>query len=157
MGTLLKRAKLVAWGELAASSGSAAKGPSLLAKVAWSGPDDALAALGDLRFLLCRDGIAVEQATAAAVPLLWELTQAPQVTCRPEILQFLQEIWCSDAWSQAAAALGDSPGYRPKVEWERSAHRAVRAEVMAARRLTQDADPEVALAAQWLVSALGEG
>lgn len=154
MGTLLKRAKLVSWGELGDSSGSAARIPSLLAKVAWGGPTESLLALDDLRFRLCRDGIAIEEATAAAVPLLWELTQAPQVTCRSEILRFLHEIWCSRAWSQPAE---NSSGYALKVEWERSAHRAVRAETAAARRLLLDSDNEVAQAARLLVTALGEG
>jgi hypothetical protein len=145
---------LVSWGELGESSGSAAGVPSLLAKVAWGGPADSLLALDDLRFRLCRDGIAVEEATAAAVPLLWELAQAPQVTCRPEILRFLHEIWCSRAWSRAAA---NSPEYALKVEWERSAHRAVRAELVAARRLLLDPDSEVAQAARLLLTAIDEG
>lgn len=157
MGALLKRAKLIPWGELGDASGSAAEVPSLLAKVAWGGQADSILALDDLRFRLCRDGMAVEEATAAAVPLLWELAQAPQVPCRSEILRFLQEIWRSRAWSRAAAALPDSASYALKVEWERIAHRTVRAEAVVAHQLMRDRDTEVAEAAQQLVTALGEG
>ncbi|MES9537352.1 MULTISPECIES: hypothetical protein [unclassified Actinomadura] len=128
-----------------------------MAKVAWGGPAESALALDDLRFRLCRDGIAVEEATAAAVPLLWELAQAPQVACRSEILRFLHEIWCSRAWSRAAAESPGSPDYVLKANWERSAHRAVRAGVLTARRLVLDPDIEVAWAAQQLVTALGEG
>lgn len=154
VGTLLKRMKLVPWGELKDSSGSAAGVPSLLAKVAWGGPADSLLALDDLRSRLCLNGIAVEEATGPAVPLLWELAQAQQVRCRPEILRFLHEIWCSRAWSRAA---GDSPNHALKVEWERSAHRAVCAEAAAAHRLLLDPDTEVAQAARLLVAALEGG
>ncbi|MEU8122202.1 hypothetical protein AB0C21_26145 [Spirillospora sp. NPDC049024] len=114
-------------------------------------------ALDDLRFRLCRDGIAVEEATAAAVPLLWELAQAPQVACRSEILRFLHEIWCSRAWSRAAADSPGSPDHVLKAGWERSAHRAVGAGVLAARRLVLDPDIEVGRVAQRLLAALGEG
>jgi hypothetical protein len=154
VGTLLKRARSVRWDELGASSGSAAGVPSLLARVAWGGAAEALLALDELRFRLCRDGIAVEEATAAAVPLLWELAQAPQVTRRAEILRFLHEIWCNRAWSATAA---NSPGYALKLEWERSAHRAIRAGVSAARRLLLDPDVEVARPARLLAAALEEG
>jgi hypothetical protein len=92
MGTLLKRVKLIPWHELRDSLGSAVELPAVLARVAWSDEAESALALDDLRFRICRDGLAVEEVTATVVPLLWELTEAPQVRCRAEILGLLSAV-----------------------------------------------------------------
>lgn len=159
MGTLLKRAKLIPWRELRHSLGPAADVPALLARVAWSDQTESALALDDLRFRICRDGLAVEEATAAVVPLLWELAEAQQVPCRDEILALLSEIWKTKAWSKAAAETAgrrSSAGYAAKKEWELGAHEAVFRGRAVAERLTLDTDIRVAEAARNLMTAINE-
>jgi hypothetical protein len=145
----------VPWHELTDSSGSAAAIPFLLAAIASGDPAAAESGLDRLGQRICQYDFVVGQATAAAVPFLWDLAEQPRVTCRTQILRLLRHIADARQWEITAAAYpklrGGPDNY---VEWESAARQAVRAQRGAIARLLTERDPEVVRATTELASAL---
>ncbi|MGW2764397.1 hypothetical protein [Streptomyces sp. NPDC001275] len=147
----------VPWRDIRDSTGSAAAVPLLLYKVASRDARTARAALDDLRGRICQYGFVVEQATAAAVPFLWELAQLPGVTCRPQIIQLLRSIAAARQWERLAAVYPKLLNHRENpVVWERRARQAVRSRRGALPALLADRDRELAAATAELADALSD-
>ncbi|MGV9255298.1 hypothetical protein [Streptomyces sp. NPDC003697] len=150
----------VPWRDIKDSTGSAAAIPLLLDDVARGDAATARAALDDLRKRICQYGFVVEQATAAAVPFLWELAQSPGVTCRPEIVKLLKNIADARQWESVATVYPKLLNHRENhLVWERRARQAVRARRGALRRMlaeVREADRELAQATTELADALAE-
>jgi hypothetical protein len=146
----------ISWSEMRDSTGSATAIPLLLSSVAWGDAQTAAAALKDLRERICQYGFVVEQATAATVPFLWELAQAPRVTCRPQILQLLKNIADTRQWESIAGAYPKLLNHRenPAV-WERAAREAVHAHQDALDVLMSEDDTEITHATTELARTLG--
>ncbi|MFF8934383.1 hypothetical protein ACF08O_06500 [Streptomyces paradoxus] len=146
----------VPWGDIQDSTGSAAAIPHLLNGIAGDDADTARSALHDLRKRICQFGFVVEQATAATVPFLWELAKLPQVTCRAQIIQLLQNIADARQWESTAAAYPKLLNHRENpVVWERAARQAVRSRRGELGRLMADEDGEIARATTELARSLG--
>ncbi|MFF6994409.1 hypothetical protein ACFY93_05540 [Streptomyces sp. NPDC008313] len=155
MGTPLKTVKRVPWSRLQDSNGPASAAiPALLNLVAWGNAAAAESALHDLRERVCQYGFVVQEATTATVPFLWELVQAPHITCRADVLTLLKDIYEARQWEDLVSA-GPAPrGYEDRVRWERDAREAVRAGIAAAQALRGDPDTVIARAAAELAQAL---
>ncbi|WP_413755461.1 hypothetical protein [Streptomyces sp. MMBL 11-3] len=146
----------VPWSRLRDSTGSATAIPLLLSSVAWGDARTAAAALKDLRERICQYGFVVEQATAATVPFLWELAQAPQVTCRPQILLLLKNIADARQWESIAGAYPKLLNHRENpAAWERAARDAVHAHQEALDVLMSEDDTEITHATTELARTLG--
>ncbi|GGT16734.1 hypothetical protein [Streptomyces chromofuscus] len=147
----------VPWREIRDSTGSAAAIPLLLDTIAWGGPEAADRALGELRDRICQYGFVVEQATAVTVPFLWELAQAPRVTCRARIIELLKSIADARQWEHTATAYPKLLNHRENhVVWERAARRAVHSRRGALRQLMAEGDTEITRACAELARSLGE-
>ncbi|MGW5352450.1 hypothetical protein ACWERV_18315 [Streptomyces sp. NPDC004031] len=140
MGTILKGVHRVRWHELTHAYGTAEQVPGRLSRVAWGDPRAAEAALSDLGLWLAE--LSVFDATAAAVPFLWDLAATGTVTCRPDVLRLLR----------AVLAHGNPP--HPAIQ--RAAHTAVLdGHAPAAALAEEDPDPAVRAAARELLTAIG--
>ncbi|MBT3150247.1 hypothetical protein HTV45_04980 [Streptomyces sp. CHD11] len=147
----------VPWAEMQDSTGSAAAIPLLLNGIAWGDAGTALAALEDLRKRICQYGFVTEQATAAAVPFLWELAQLPHVTCRARIIGLLKAIADARQWEDTAAAYPKLLNHRENpVVWERAARKAVRARRGELNHLLTEPDTDIARASTELARALAD-
>ncbi|MFD4399873.1 hypothetical protein [Kitasatospora sp. NPDC058478] len=138
MGTILKGVSRVRWDELKHAYGSAADVPGVLSRIAWGDALASAAALSDLALWIGE--LAVFDATAAAVPFLWDLAVTETVTSRAGVIELLQTI------------LEHGNPRQPKVQLE--AHQAVLSRRPTADRLTHDSDPAVRVAAQDLLAAI---
>jgi hypothetical protein len=146
----------VPWNEIKDSTGSAAAIPLLLSSVAWGDEQTGRAALEELRKRICQYGFVVEQATAAAVPFLWELAQLPQVTCRPQIIELLRSIADARQWESTATVYPKLLNRRENhVVWERAARRAVHDRRGVLPLLLAEGDAEIARASTELARTLG--
>ncbi|MGI5451629.1 hypothetical protein ACQEWB_00240 [Streptomyces sp. CA-249302] len=148
---------LISWRDMEDVSGSAAAIPFLLAAVASGDPAAARDALERLRQRICQYGFVVGQATAVTVPILWDLAQRPQITCRAQILRLLRDIAGARQWATTAAAHPKIHRHHgDHVEWEHAARRAVRAQRGAIPRLLAEPDAEVVHATKELAATLAE-
>lgn len=138
MGTILKGMGRVRWAELSHAYGSAEDVPGRLSRVAWGDKRTAGLALSDLGLWLGE--LAVFDATAAAVPFLWDLAAADTVTVRPDVLELL-----------ATVLHHANP---PRLEVQYAAHRAVLDGEGKAESLTQDRGTAVRTAALGLLAAI---
>ncbi|MFF2171146.1 hypothetical protein [[Kitasatospora] papulosa] len=139
MGTVLEGMRHVQWHELRHARGSASQIPGMLSRIAWGDTRSAEDALSDLGRWIA--ALAVFDATAAAVPFLWELAAVDTVKDRAGVLGLLGTILAH--------------GHAHHPEWTRDAHLAVLAGRTTAERLAADGDPAVSAAAGELLVACG--
>ncbi|MFF2196381.1 hypothetical protein [Streptomyces sp. NPDC058157] len=128
----------VRWADLTHAYGSAEDVPGRLSRVGWGDTRTAVLALGDLGLWLGE--LAVFDATAAAVPFLWDLAVAEAVTVRPGVIELLASIL--------------HHANPPHLEVQFAAHRAVLDGERTAQALTRDGDPAVRTAALGLLAAI---
>lgn len=138
VGTILKGMSRVRWHELTHAYGSAVEVPSRLSRVAWGDARTSASALSDLGLWLGE--LAVFDATAEAVPFLWDLAVTDSVTSRSGVIELLQTIL--------------EHGNPPKIEVQQAAHRAVLDGRNMAEALARDEDAAVQGAARDLVTAI---
>ncbi|WP_229848896.1 hypothetical protein [Streptomyces melanogenes] len=138
MGTILKGMSRVRWDELTHAYGSAAEVPGRLSRVAWGDARTSASALSDLGLWLGE--LAVFDATAVAVPFLWDLAVTESVTSRVGVIELLQTIL--------------EHGNPPKIEVRHAAHRAVLDGRSMAEVLARDEDAAVQAAARDLVTVM---
>ncbi|MFB6818316.1 hypothetical protein ACFCV8_27610 [Streptomyces sp. NPDC056347] len=138
VGTVLKGMSRVRWHELSHAYGSAEEVPGRLARVARGDASAAASALSDLGLWLGE--LAVFDATAAAVPFLWDLAVTESVTDRTGVIQLLRTI------------LEHANPPRPDVQY--AAHRAVFDGRRLAESLTGDEDATVRTPARDLLAAM---
>ncbi|MET7680565.1 hypothetical protein [Streptomyces sp. NPDC005423] len=145
----------VRWHELRDSTGSAAAIPFLFAAIASGDAAAAESGLDRLGHRICQYDFVVGEATAPAVPFLWDLAEQPRVTCRTRVLRLLRHIADARQWEITAAAYPRLL-HRPEkyVTWESAAREAVRAQRDAIPRLLTEDDPDVVRATAELASAL---
>uniref|UniRef100_A0AAU3I9L7 HEAT repeat domain-containing protein n=1 Tax=Streptomyces sp. NBC_01393 TaxID=2903851 RepID=A0AAU3I9L7_9ACTN len=138
MGTILKGMSRVRWHELTHAYGSAEGVPGRLSRVAWGDAVTSASALSDLGLWLGE--LSVFDATAEAVPFLWDLAVSDSVASRSGVIQLLRTIL-----EQA------NP---PRLDVQYAAHRAVLDGRSLADRLAGDGDVAVQTLAQDLVAAI---
>ncbi|MGE7386962.1 hypothetical protein ACQKM2_15930 [Streptomyces sp. NPDC004126] len=109
MGTVLKGMDRIGWHALTHAYGSAEGVPGRLSRVAWGDASTAASALCDLGLWLGE--LAVFNATAAAVPFLWDLAASEACTARPGVIELLGTILDN--------------GNEPRPAIQHAAHRAV--------------------------------
>jgi hypothetical protein len=117
----------ISWVAIEDSMGSAGEIPRILWTVVSGGPG-LMAAVEELLFRICRDGIAVSEAAPVVVPFLWELVRTgPSADVRVEVIGLLDTLFKARQWSRAAAAA--APPYRKnyghQVRWEADTRAAV--------------------------------
>ncbi len=138
VGTILKGMGQVRWHGLNHAYGSAEEVPGRLSRVAWGNARTAAFALDDLGLWLGES--AVFDATASAVPFLWDLAAADAVTVRPGVIELLESI-----------LEHTNP---PHLEVQYAAHRAVLDGKSTAEALSRDGDPAVRTASIGLLAAI---
>ncbi|PJN01577.1 hypothetical protein CG740_20190 [Streptomyces sp. CB01201] len=138
MGTILKGMGRVRWHELTHAYGSAEEVPGRLSRVAWGDALTSASALSDLSLWLGE--LSVFDATAEAVPFLWDLAVTDAVVGRSGVIQLLMTVL-----AQA------NP---PRLDVQYAAHQAVLDGRGLADRLADDGDPAVQAAAQDLMAAI---
>ncbi|MFD7539215.1 hypothetical protein [Streptomyces sp. NPDC059819] len=138
MGTILKGMGRVRWHELTHAYGSAEEVPGRLSRVAWGDALTSASALSDLGLWLGE--LSVFDATAEAVPFLWDLAVTDAVVGRSGVVQLLMTVL-----AQA------NP---PRLDVQYAAHQAVLDGRGLADRLADDGDPAVQAAAQDLMAAI---
>ncbi|MFE0683833.1 hypothetical protein ACFW17_23875 [Streptomyces sp. NPDC058961] len=138
MGTILKGMGRVRWHELTHAFGSAEEVPGRLSRVAWGDALTSASALSDLGLWLGE--LSVFDATAEAVPFLWDLAVTDAVASRSGVIQLLMTVL-----KQA------NP---PRLDVQYAAHQAVLDGRGLAGRLADDGDPAVQAAAQDLMAAI---
>ncbi|CAM5675097.1 hypothetical protein [Streptomyces aurantiogriseus] len=159
MGSLLKGVARVRWSELRDAQGTPAGGiPPLLSRIAYGGEDTARLAIDELGDLVCALGFVLGEATAPAVPFLFELAGAPQVPCKAELLELLESICRADNWHSSAAAAGGPKrtGFQEQPTWEVAARAAVHAGRPVVEGIASSVRPEEAEAARKLLRAMDE-
>ncbi|MFB6824313.1 hypothetical protein ACFCXA_22325 [Streptomyces virginiae] len=138
VGTILKGMSRVRWHELTHAYGSAEEVPGRLSRVAWGDALTSASALSDLGLWLGE--LSVFDATAEAVPFLWDLAVTDAVASRSGVIQLLMTIL-----EQA------NP---PRLDVQYAAHQAVLDGRGLADRLADDGDAAVRAAAQDLMAAI---
>ncbi|MEU9321988.1 hypothetical protein [Streptomyces sp. NPDC048295] len=128
----------VRWHELTHAYGSAEEVPGRLSRVAWGDAPTSASALSDLGLWLGE--LSVFDATAEAVPFLWDLAVTDSVASRSGVIQLLMTIL-----EQA------NP---PRRDVQCAAHQAVLDGRRLADRLARDGDPAVQAVAQDLMAAI---
>ncbi|MFI0406045.1 hypothetical protein [Actinomadura sp. 3N508] len=121
--------------------------PDLLQEIKCGEAEAALDALFHLRMKICPQGVAVNQRTAAALPILIDIIATNKSVIRKELMQLVVEISrSSHAWrSSARNAQPEYVGnYADKIEWETAVDRAFEEAMPALARLESDVEPEVA-------------
>lgn len=143
MGVLLKRVSAVPWAQLHVASGTAQGVPGLLSTLAWGEESAATVALDELQSSICRDGLAVSEATEHVIPFLWEIVGVRRGVICAEIIRLLEIILLSDSWGRAytAAPKKYEANYVDKVEWERNSHSRI-CDGLNVARMLRDSDEE---------------
>ncbi|MFE9701389.1 hypothetical protein [Streptomyces sp. NPDC006270] len=158
MGSLLKGASGVRWGELRDATGTTAGGVlPLLSRIAYGDEDSARIAIDDLGDAICSLGFVVGEATAPTVPFLLELAGSPHVACKAELLDLLGSICRTDQWHSAAAAVQDrehGASYQQQPGWEAAARKAVYAGRSVIEGVASSVRPEEATPARKLLQEM---
>ncbi|GGT25615.1 hypothetical protein GCM10010222_79400 [Streptomyces tanashiensis] len=159
MGSLLRGASRVRWGELRDATGAGAAGiPPLLSRIAYGDEDTARIAIDDLGDAICALGFVVAEATAPTVPFLLELAGSPQAACKAEMLDLLGSICRTSQWHSAAAAQDSKhdASYQQQTDWEAAARTAVYAGRSVIEGVASSVRPEEAAPARKLLQVMDD-